>query len=138
MTNEEISKSAEKIIEKAERIERLTQYPEWKDFAEVLDELFTKEMQALMGIKLDNDYYRRIGFNQAVKYIQELPSVVKDKSMRELLLHQGKASGFNMVRTIKNLMRKQKTIELQRLKQILTGVNLQEQKDFNEDVYRRS
>lgn len=94
----EITKQAQVAIEKAQSIEDMIKnHPGWKHFMELLTTLLAQEDKALRGQKLDNVYYKKIGFLQVMKYYQELPKLLKDKKAIEYLLHQGRALGHNTV-----------------------------------------
>lgn len=87
------------IIEKAAIIEDMVNHPGWKLLGEMIEGVLQREVQALTGQKLDDMYYRKIGFLQMYKFCKEIPDVIKDKSVRKFLLHQGRALG---ARTFQN------------------------------------
>jgi len=79
---------------KAEVIERLIDSEGWKLVVELIDKLIAKEAEGLAGQNIDANYYKKIGFLQSIVYFKELPGIVKDKKVREFILHQGRLIGF--------------------------------------------
>lgn len=139
-TNDQVL-SAQKIVEKADRILQLMNHPGWKDFTEVLDLLLAQEMAHLAGQPLDHTYFRKIGFLKSTAYVKALDSVLKDKNQREYLMSQGRYKGWETIKNIPHLYQKQRGLALDKLKMMLTGggkFNPEGQKQFNEDVYKQS
>lgn len=87
---EEVQK---KIVEKALAIKEMTSHPGWAYLMDACQGLINQEMRALTNQTLDNSYYKKIGFIQMYKYCKEIPSVIKDKEIRDYLLHQGRCLG---------------------------------------------
>lgn len=139
MNQEEIIRNAEKVIEKSERIEALTRSEGWKDYIELLDVLLNQEITALAGQKLDGDYYKKIGFLQYTAFIKAIPTIIKDKSVREYLLHQGFAKAIEVARGVPFIYNKKKSMAQQQLQQILGNAGNAEElkKTFTQDVYNQ-
>jgi hypothetical protein len=131
--------AAQKTIEIAEKLEALTKKEGWKEYVRLLDQLLQQEMQALAGIKLDHSYYKKIGFLQMMFYVRELPTLVKDKKIREYLLHQGRAKACDVAMGLHNLFRKQKMVAMQKIKQIVSTQSAEHQKiKHGEEVFKQS
>lgn len=120
MNSEAELQGAQKVVEIAEKLESLTRKDGWKEYQHLIDQLLEQEIQALVGVELNNDYYKRIGFLQMLNYIKEIPTVVKDKKIREYLLHQGRVKALTVAKGgLIAHYRKQKTIAMQKIKSIL-------------------
>ena len=81
-------------LQKAQEIEQLVNSPGWKHLMSLIDHLVTKETAALATGELDDKYLKKIGFVQSVVYFQALPTILKDKKMRDYILTQGRVAGF--------------------------------------------
>jgi hypothetical protein len=139
MNSEDEIKSAQKVIEIAERLEALTKKEGWQDYVQLIDQVLQQEMQSLAGQALDNSYYKKIGFLQMLGYIKELPTLVKDKKVREYLLHQGRAKACDVAMGLPALYRKHKMIALQKLQQMLSGqVSEASKEQFHKEVFKQS
>jgi hypothetical protein len=93
----------------------------------------------LSGQKLDNDYYKKIGFLQYTAFIKAIPTLIKDAKVREYLLHQGFAKAVEVARTLPFLYSKKKAMAQQQLRQILGNMGNAEElkKQFTQDVYNQ-
>lgn len=139
ISSEEIKKNAEKAIEKAEKLESLTKHPAWPVYVELLDDLLKKELEALAGVKLDENYLRKIGFVQETAFIRAIPKLIKDKDTRNFLLTQGRAKAIETMKTLPFLYRKYKKAAEEQLQQILNPVNLEQGKEeFHKSTFERS
>lgn len=130
MDNQTEIKAAHKAVEVAEKIEALMKMQGWKEYIGVIDRLLTQEMKALRGQKMDHLYYKRIGFLQMMYFIKAIPDLVKEKKVREYLLHQGRAKALETVKDeIPGLFKKQKSLAIQKIKQMMTGIDLDQYKE---------
>lgn len=134
------ARQAEKAIEIAEKLEALQKSEGWKLYIELLDTLILNEEKALRGQVLTKKYYKRIGMIQMLRYIREIPGIVKDKKIVEYLLHQGRAQAVEGVKSgVFNHYRKMKQIAIQKLKQLAgsqTDVNAVK-RQHGEDVFKQ-
>ncbi len=136
---DDIRTNADKVIQKAERIERLTKMEGWNDFMEVLDTILRQEIAALAGIELGNGYYKKIGFLQETAFIKAIPDLIKDAKVRDYLLHQGRAKAIETIRNIPFLYQKQKRMALDQLQQVLGSTDLNKLRtDTANEAYRNS
>lgn len=88
----------EVTLAKAAAIEEMVKSEGWKIIIEFVNRLYEQEIRALAGQSLDNKYYKKIGFAQVFKYLVTITGVVKDKSVREYLEHQGRAIALDTFR----------------------------------------
>ncbi len=140
MKQEDILRANQRTIEKAERLEALAKKDGWKDFVEVVDQLIQAETIALAGQKLDESYYKKIGFLQYLLAIKEIPSIIKDKETREYLLHQGRLLGAQTIKQVPFLFNKRKKMAIEQLKTIMANPqdNDELKQKFNQQVYQNS
>jgi hypothetical protein len=137
MEQDQQLRSAQKIVEIAEKLEALTKKDGWKEYQQLIDDLITQEFAGLSGQKLDHQYYQKIGFLQMMQFIREIPNVVKDKKVREYLLHQGRMKALQVAKGgLLGHYRKQKAMAIQKIRQIMGMQNTEINKDaHSEQVY---
>src|SRR5258708_3029835 len=139
INTEEIKKSAEAAIEKAEQLQSLTQHPAWKVYVGLLDQLLQKELAALAGQVLDHNYYRKIGFVQETAFIRSIPTLIKNREIREFLLGQGRAKAIETMKGLPFIYSKYKQAAKEQLLKILNPENLEAGKEqFHEDTFHNS
>jgi len=130
---------AQQVVEIAEKLEALQKTEAWKMYMKVLDNLLAAEEKALRGQVLTKKYYKRIGFIQMMKYIKEIPGIVKDKKVAEYLLHQGRAKAVECVgSSIFEAYKKRKQLAVQKLGQMLDPkASERVKRQHGEDVYNK-
>ena len=139
MDSDDLKANQQKMIEKADRILRLSQYPEWKDFIDILSQMLKQEIGALSGMTLGNKYYKRIGFDQVMAFIDVMPGIMKDKQKAEALLHQGRAKGLETIIGIPAHFAKQKKLARERLETLVDhNITELEKQRFIEESYKQS
>lgn len=136
-TQDEIQ-AAQRTVEFVEKLEALTKKEGWKEFQWIIQQLLDQESMALVGQELDQQYYRKIGFLQMMRYVKELPTVVKDKRVREYLLHQGRAKALQTAQSgLFRHYKAQKAMAIQKLRQIMGQKSVEANKDKHaERIYR--
>lgn len=110
----------EQIEEDIKKLEALFNHEGFEVFMRLIGGLVEREQTVLRTQKLDHSYYQRIGFGRAIKYLSELKEVVKDKKVREFLITQGYAMGFDYaakfvkqeMATKKNILNQAKDTEI--------------------------
>ncbi len=138
MKDSDIRLSAEKLMDKVDKINKLTQMEGWKVLIEFLDQLMAQEMSALRGQKLDDLYYKRIGFLQYLLAIREIPGVLKDKSVQQYLLHQGRSKAIEVVKNIPGIFNKQRQVALKQIEEVMKNIDAEAgKKTFTEEVYQK-
>lgn len=85
----------QQLKEETRKLEAFFEHEGFEVFAKLMGGLIEREQMVLRTQKLDNEYYKRIGFLRAIKYVSELKNVVKDKKIRQHLLSQGNALGLD-------------------------------------------
>jgi len=84
----------QEVIMKAVAIQEMVQNsPGWKYLVEAVVGVLEREKEGLANQKLDDSYYKKIGFLQFMNYCKEIPNVIKDKKIRNYLLTQGRVLG---------------------------------------------
>lgn len=124
-----------KSIEKAQHIEELVKHPGWADLMELINTLMEQERNALAGQKLDNSYYKKIGFLQMTKYFQALPTLIADEGVREYLLHQGRLMALELLQKLPQYSFDGRQFAEQQLRQADGGMTDQERKNFFEKQF---
>jgi hypothetical protein len=89
--------AAQEAIRKAAAIEEMTRSEGWKILIETVNSLIEKEIESLMKCNLNDDYYRKIGYDQSLHYITCIQDVVTDPIKRNFLLSQGRALGLKVL-----------------------------------------
>ena len=97
MSNEKVAQEA---IRKAAAIEEMVHSEGWKILIETVNSLIENEITNLMKANLNDDYYRKIGYDQSLHYITCISDVIKDVEKRNFLLSQGRALGLKTLATI--------------------------------------
>lgn len=137
--NQEQERLAHESIARAEAMEELVKTQGWKYLMEVVQSLMAKEVGALGGQPIEASYYRRIGFVQMLKFICEIPDLLKDKKVREFLLHQGRVKGCEMFAQLPQLFFDGRAVGRQVLNTLLEGKPLTQDdiRDFHEKTLRQ-
>lgn len=138
MKDSDVRMSAEKLMDKVDKINKLTQFEGWKVLIEFLDQLMAQEMSALRGQKLDDLYYKRIGFLQYLLAIREIPGVLKDKKVQQYLLHQGRSKAIEVFKNIPSIFNKQRQVALKQIEEVMKNIDTEaSKKTFTEEVYQK-
>jgi hypothetical protein len=135
----EIEMDASEAVRKAAAVEETVNTEGWKCIMEMIMGVLEKEVLALTGQALDYTYYRKVGMIQALKYITELDSLVKNTEVREYLLHQGRALGLEVLKKSPQFFFDGRQQGRAMIEKINGDNNLDlTKKKFTEDVYRQS
>lgn len=138
--SDDVAQKAQEAIVKAEKVERLVRHEGWPILMETVKGLIAREVQALANKQpLDHSYYRRLGFLQVMKWFEEMPNLIKDKKIREFLMHQGRASGFQRFIEMPQFFFEGRSIGKQVLDRLLGGKPLtqEEIKTFHEKEFKK-
>src|SRR3990172_9007714 len=90
----------QEAIHKATVIQELVQSAGWKYIMEIVNTLLDRESRALATQKMDETYYKKIGFLQEIVYFKALPTLIKDEKVPNFLIHQGRLLGLQTTQNL--------------------------------------